>query len=176
MSSLNEKAQPIRAIITDVDGVLTDGGIIYDNLGNELKRFNVKDGMIVRPLREMGFIVGAITGRKAEVVKRRLDELGLDFHFHGISQKIEQYEAVKDKLDLKDQEIAYIGDDGNDLRVMQQCGLSACPADAARHVRERADITLPEKGGQGAFRAFAELILGYQNRLDALLPYWGVGE
>lgn len=171
---IQTKIKPIRALITDVDGVLTDGGIIYDNEGNELKRFNAKDGMIVRPLREMGFIVGAVTGRKSRVVQLRLDELSLDFHFHGISKKAEQYQAIKQQFDLQDHQIAYIGDDGNDLPILLQCGLSACPADAVRHVQERADLVLKKNGGQGAFREFAERILEGQGKLDQLLDFWGV--
>lgn len=164
----------IRAIITDVDGVLTDGGIIYDNQLNELKRFNAKDGMIVRPLQELGFIVGAITGRESEVVRRRLNELKFDFHFHGIGKKIEKYEAIKVRFGLQDQEIAYIGDDVNDLPIIAQCGLSACPADAVTWVQERVKVVLPTKGGQAAFRAFAELIVFEQGRKDELAKLWGI--
>lgn len=174
MTKSEEKALAIRAIITDVDGVLTDGGIIYDNEGNEFKRFHARDGMLVRPLQKMGFIVGAITGRKSAVVARRLNELKLDFHFHGIAKKIEQYEAVKEAHQLEDREIAYIGDDGNDLPVLLRCGLSACPSDAATQVRERVDLVLEVPGGFGAFRAFGEYIIRQQDKQAALLDHWGV--
>jgi len=106
--TIQEKARKIRAILTDVDGVLTDGGIIYDNAYNEFKRFNVKDGQIVSHLIRLGFIVGAITGRESDVVKKRMAELRFTFHRHGIKDKLAEYEEIKRTYRLEDEEIAYI--------------------------------------------------------------------
>ena len=90
-----EKAKLIKAFILDVDGVMTDGGIIYDNHSNEYKRFNVKDGMIIGHLRKQGFKVGVITGRSSKVVELRCNELNMDFQYHGSSDKIVHYDKVK---------------------------------------------------------------------------------
>ena len=134
-SIIVKKAQKIRAIFFDVDGVLTDGGIIYDNSGNEIKRFNVKDGQIISNLKRYGFIVGAITGRDSQVVKNRCIELKLDYHEHGVSDKLTMYEDAKKRFELNDDEIAYIGDDIIDIPVLIRCGLSAAPADARSYIK-----------------------------------------
>ncbi|MGF1533941.1 MAG: KdsC family phosphatase [Bernardetiaceae bacterium] len=171
-TKIANKFLSIRALLTDVDGVLTDGGIIYDNNQNEWKRFNAKDGLIVKPLQSMGFVVGAITGRESGAVARRLHELGLDTYFQGSQQKTAHYETIKARFGLRDEQIAYIGDDLNDLPVLMQCGLSACPADAVAEVRARVDWVLEVAGGQGAFRAFAERILAEQGRIPELLAMY----
>lgn len=155
----NSKAANIKAIIFDVDGVLTDGGIIYDTHGNELKKFNVKDGQIFSALQKARIITGAITGRNAAMVARRCDELGVDFHFHGVADKAVHYENVKLEFRLRDEEIAYIGDDLMDLPIINRCGLSACPSDAMPYVKAAVHLQLSKKGGQAVFREFAEYIL-----------------
>jgi len=167
--SLKEKAQKIKAILFDVDGVLTDGGIIYDNTGVEYKRYNVKDGQIISHLKKAGFLVGAITGRESQVVKNRCKELKLDFHYHGISDKLVQYEAIKKEYKLADEEIAYMGDDIIDLSILTRCGLSATPNDARYYIKERVDFISPARGGDGALRDLADFILQEQDLLEALL-------
>lgn len=166
------KAEKIRAIFFDVDGVLTDGGIIYDNSHNEIKRYNVKDGQIISHLKRLGFIVGAVTGRNSPVVKNRCEELKLDYHKHGVSDKYEIYKDIKSTFNLKDEEIAYIGDDIIDLPVITVCGLSACPADARYYIRDRVDVVMETKGGEGALRDFADLILESQNKLNEIIEYF----
>lgn len=159
----------IKAIIFDVDGVLTDGGIIYDNSGIEIKRFNVKDGQIISHLKKAGFLVGAITGRDSQVVKNRCEELKLDFHYHGSSDKLVQYEAIKKEYKLEDKEIAYMGDDIIDLSILTRCGLSATPNDARDYIKERVDFIAPSKGGDGALRDLADFILDGQGLLNDII-------
>lgn len=163
------KAKKIKAILFDVDGVLTDGGIIYDNNGIEYKRYNVKDGQIISHLKRLGFVVGAITGRESDVVKNRCVELKLDFHKHGVKDKLLEYTLFKKEYDLKDEEIAYIGDDIIDLSILIRCGLSATPNDARVYMKENVDIVTASKGGEGVFRDIADYILESQNLLEKLI-------
>ncbi len=167
--SIKQKAKNIKAIVFDVDGVLTDGGIIYDNSGMEIKRFNVKDGQIISHLKKAGFIVGAITGRDSQVVKNRCKELKLDFHFHGSSDKLIQYNKIKEEYNLEDKQIAYIGDDIIDLSILVRCGLSATPNDARVYIKDNVDIVTDSKGGDGALRDIADYILDSQDFLDKIL-------
>ncbi len=167
--SLSDKAKKIKAIVFDVDGVLTDGGIIYDNSGMEIKRFNVKDGQIISHLKKFDFVVGVITGRDSQVVKNRCEELGLDFHYHGISDKLVQYERIKENYNLSDEEMAYMGDDINDLGIISRCGLSAVPNDARDYMKEHADYIAPSKGGEGALRDFADMILDEQGFMEKII-------
>ncbi len=167
--SIEQKAKKIKAIVFDVDGVLTDGGIIYDNSGMEIKRFNVKDGQIISHLKKAGFIVGAITGRNSQVVKNRCEELKLDFHYHGSSDKLVQYNKIKETYILEDEEIAYIGDDIIDLCILSRCGLSATPNDARVYMKENVDFVLDSSGGEGALRDLADFILNAQGLLDAII-------
>lgn len=159
----------IKALIFDVDGVLTDGGIIYDNTGNEIKRFNVKDGQIISHLKKFGFLVGAITGRNSEVVKNRCEELKLDFHYHGSSNKLNEYEKIKQDFNILDENIAYIGDDIIDLPILVRCGLSATPKDARMYIKKHVNYITPSKGGDGALRDFADLILDDFGYLDEII-------
>lgn len=167
--SLKEKARKIKLIAFDVDGVLTDGGIIYDNSGMEIKRFNVKDGQIIAHLKRAGFIVGAITGRNSQVVKNRCEELKLDFHYHGSSDKLVQYEKIKENFCIKDEQIAYIGDDIIDLPILTRCGLSSTPNDARAYIKKHVDYVTPSQGGHGALRDLADMILEEQNILEDLI-------
>jgi len=167
-----EKAQKIKALIFDVDGVLTDGKISYTNTGDEIKSFNVKDGQVIKLLKNAGLIVGAITGRQSEIVERRAKELKLDFVYQGAESKIEKLEEVKNKFQLKDEEIAYIGDDIIDLKLIIRVGLGITPRDALSYVNEKADLITTKNGGDGVVREVADMILAAQNKLeDALKAY-----
>ena len=164
-----QKAQDIKAILFDVDGVLTDGGIIYDNTGIEYKRYNVKDGQIISHLKKYGFIVGAITGRESDVVKNRCLELKLDYHKHGVKDKLVEYENFKNQYNLEDTQIAYIGDDIIDLSILVRCGLSATPNDAREYIKDEVDIVTDTKGGEGVLRDIADYILDAQDLLENLI-------
>ena len=163
------KIKLIKAVITDVDGVLTDGGIYYDSAGCETKKFNAKDGMSVGMLQKMGIKVGLITGRHSETVIRRAEELKFDFHVHGAKDKQIHFQNFKDKFNLENSEIAYIGDDINDLVVMLQCGIKVCPADAPKYIQTKMDYVTKKNGGEGAFREFSDWILENQGKLDAIV-------
>lgn len=166
---LIEKARQIKCLITDVDGVMTDGSIIYDNAGMEYKQFNVKDGQIIQYLKANGVLIGVITGRDSQVVKNRCEELKFDFHFHGIKHKGETLSAVLKEHALEMYEVAYIGDDINDLPILTKVGLSATPNDGHEKVKERVDWVLTTSGGKGALRELADLILKAQGKYDAII-------
>ena len=163
------KAAKVKAVFFDVDGVLTDGGIIYDNLGNELKRFNAKDGLIIRYLKAEGLITGAITGRDSPVVRNRCEELGLDFHFHGIKDKKAKSEEALATYSLQYEEVAYIGDDIIDLGLIKACGLGAVPQDAISYIKPHADLVTAKKGGEGALRELGDLVLAAKGLLGGIV-------
>ncbi|MBD3843484.1 MAG: HAD hydrolase family protein, partial [Campylobacterales bacterium] len=145
------------------------GGIIYDDTGLEYKRYNVKDGQIISHLKKYGFIVGAITGRESDVVKNRCKELKLDFHVHGVKDKLAEYEKFKLKYGCTDEQIAYIGDDIIDLGILVRCGLSATPNDARVYIKKHVDIVTETKGGEGVLRDVADYILDAQDILDKIV-------
>ena len=166
---LIKKASQIKAIFFDVDGVLTDGGIIYDDTGRETKRFNVKDGYIISHLKKAGIVVGIITGRDSKIVSNRASELKLDFCHQGIVNKYEVFEKLTDFYKLKKKQVAFIGDDINDLNILRACGLSASPADGLSYVRHEVDLVTQAKGGQGALREVADLVLASQGVLEKIV-------
>jgi 3-deoxy-D-manno-octulosonate 8-phosphate phosphatase (KDO 8-P phosphatase) len=166
---VNLKASKIKLLITDVDGVLTDGGIIFDDNGLEYKRFNVKDGFIVSQLRRNGILVGAITGRNSKVVENRCDELNFDFHYHGIRDKAQKLVEILEVLEIQIGEVAYIGDDLIDLPLIQKVGFSACPADALPYISSHVDFISSLNGGHGVFREVADLILQSKGLLSGII-------
>ena len=159
-----EKAKRIKALLFDVDGVLTNGRIIYMGEESEIKEFHVRDGQIIKPLREAGILVGIITGRLSEAVLRRAMELELDIIRQGIKNKLECYEKIKSENNLISDEVAYIGDDFPDVEIMEDCLLGICPADAPDYIRHRADWVTEAKGGEGVVREVADLILSAQGK------------
>ncbi len=167
-----QKAQRIRALVTDVDGVLSNGGIIYDGGKEEWKQFNVKDGQIVKPLRENAVIVAAITGRNSPVVKRRLEELNFDYHIHGKLDKINYFEEILSIFEIKAEEVCYIGDDLTDIPCLKAAGLGVCPADGIEYVKDYADFISTKNGGEGIFREIADLILASQGKLENVVQQY----
>ncbi len=162
---LIEKVHRIKLVLTDCDGVLTDGGIYYSKQGEEMKLFSARDGMGVERLRKLLNIeTGLITGENSEIVRRRVEKLGIREYHPGSIDKYPILKKILKNRNLSTEEIAYIGDDSNDMEIMQQSGLSACPADAFMPIREIAHLIMDNKGGQGAFREFAEIIIYYKKR------------
>ncbi|NOZ26350.1 MAG: HAD-IIIA family hydrolase [Nitrospirae bacterium] len=154
-----EAAGKIRLLILDVDGVLTDGGIILDNEGNELKSFHVRDGHGIKLLIRKGVGVAIITGRHSRVVERRAHELGVKEIHQRCLNKVTAYEQIKEKFALQDEEIAYIGDDVVDIPILRRVGLPVTVADASEDVRDFAMMVTVNRGGRGAVREITDLIL-----------------
>lgn len=157
---MNKDLSGIKLVFSDVDGVLTDGGLYYAADGEALKKFNVKDGLIARALREQGLRLGVLTGRHSPQVQARFGELDFDYIIQGCPDKLGALRRVLDEAGLAPADVAYIGDDLNDRQVLQAVGFSACPADAVEPIRSRVDFVCSKNGGQGAFREFADYILG----------------
>lgn len=167
--TLIRRASDIKAIFFDVDGVLTDGKIIYDSDGKELKQFNVKDGQIISHLRKAGIVVGAISGRDSAAVTKRCTELKLDFCHQGILDKAEVFKKLAAYHKLKKKEVIYIGDDINDLGPLKLSGLAVCPADAPVYLKNLVDFTTKAKGGEGVLREVADLVLAAKGILAKIL-------
>jgi len=162
---LIERVHRIKLVLTDCDGVLTDGGVYYSREGEEMKLFSVRDGMGVERLRRLVNIeTGLVTGENSEIVRKRVEKLGIREYHPGSIEKLSVLKNIIRNRKLSAEEIAYIGDDSNDLEIMQQSGLSACPSDAFISISETAHLIMENKGGQGAFREFAEIIIYYKNR------------
>jgi 3-deoxy-D-manno-octulosonate 8-phosphate phosphatase (KDO 8-P phosphatase) len=157
---LNEKAAKIKLLLTDCDGVLTDGGVYYGENGEVLKKFNIRDGMGVERLRTLVNVeTGIITGEVSPSVKTRAEKLKITELHLGIKDKTAVLTEILNRKNLKADEVAYIGDDTNDLEIMKLVGLSACPADAMNFNINIAHYVCENKGGEGAFREFAEFII-----------------
>jgi 3-deoxy-D-manno-octulosonate 8-phosphate phosphatase (KDO 8-P phosphatase) len=156
---MNDRLADIRLLLLDVDGVMTDGGIIYDGNGLETKVFNVKDGHGIKMLQRHGIEVGIITGRTSQVVAFRAKELGIDLVYQGALKKLDSYDDVKQKTGLDDSQIAYVGDDVIDVPVMRRVAFAAAPADALMEARTAAHYVTVCGGGRGAVREVCDLIL-----------------
>jgi len=164
-----KKASNIKAIFFDVDGVLSDGKIIYDETGKEIKAFNVKDGQIISHLKKAGIITGAISGRESGATTKRCNELKVDFCHQGILDKASAFEKLVSHYKLKTKEVAFIGDDINDLPVLTLAGLSVCPADTFDYIKARVDLVAFTKGGNGVLREVADLVLAARGEFEKLL-------
>lgn len=158
-NSINSKAEKIKLFISDVDGVLTDGKIILGNNGEEFKSFHARDGMGITRALERGLQIALITGRSSEIVKTRALELGIEEVYQGIKDKIAILQKLKNKYQIDYPEIAYIGDDLNDLPVLKLVGFSISVADAVKEVKSSVDYITDKKGGKGAVREALEFII-----------------
>ncbi len=167
--TLIRRAADVKAIFFDVDGVLTDGKIIYDSDGRETKQFNVKDGQIIGHLKKAGIIVGAISGRDSASVTKRCAELKLNFCHQGILNKGEVFKKLTAFHKLKKKEVVYIGDDINDLAPLKLSGLAVCPADAPTYLKSMVDFSTKAKGGDGVLREVADLVLAAKGILSKIL-------
>lgn len=149
----------IRLFLTDVDGVLTDAGMYYTESGDEIKKFNTRDGKGLELLREQGIKTGIVTSENTKLVERRAKKLKLDYLYQGIHNKLEVVKEIAAREGLTLEQIAYIGDDLNDLEVIKAVGLSACPFNAVSGIKKYAKIILNSNGGEGAVREFSEIII-----------------
>jgi 3-deoxy-D-manno-octulosonate 8-phosphate phosphatase (KDO 8-P phosphatase) len=166
---LFKKAEKIKLLVLDVDGVLTDGSIVLDSEGNELKSFHVRDGHGIVMLRRGGVEVALITGRRSAAVSRRAEELGINDVYQNCFDKKTAYRELLKKYSLKDSEVAYIGDDIVDIPVMKSCGLAVAVADADEEIRTVAAMTTRNNGGRGAVREVCEVLLKARGRWRAII-------
>jgi|YelNatPaOPRAMG01_1025707.scaffolds.fasta_scaffold29346_3 3-deoxy-D-manno-octulosonate 8-phosphate phosphatase (KDO 8-P phosphatase) len=156
---LAQRIKKIKYILMDVDGVLTDGAIYISDKGVESLRFDVKDGMGIVLLKNLAYGIGFISGRSSKAVELRAKSLGVSDVFQGVQDKLVIYEEIKEKYGLKDEEIAYIGDDLNDIQVMEKVGLAIAVADSAKEIRRFAHYVTRLPGGRGAIREVVDLFM-----------------
>ncbi len=158
-SPFAERARRIKLVLTDVDGVLTDSGMYYSESGDELKKFNTRDGKAFELLRNAGIRGGIITSEDTELVARRAKKLKLDFLIQGAKDKVPALERILAETGLSLEEVAFVGDDLADVPLLELVGLSACPADAMAEAKAKAMFVCSHNGGEGCVREFVELIL-----------------
>ncbi len=170
-----EKAGHIRLLLLDVDGVLTDGTLLYSSTGEEYKAFNTQDGFGITLLRQAGIETGVITARRSEMVQRRAEELKMAHIYQGVRKKNVAFREILKTTGLKPFEVAYMGDDWLDLVLLQQVGLSLTPANGADELKEAVHYVTPRPGGHGAVRDACNLILGARGVLHKLLREYTLG-
>lgn len=158
--SLSERLSKIRCVLTDCDGVLTDGGMYYGESGEELKKFNTRDGMGFRLLQEAGILTGIITGEAVELVERRAKKLRVDELHLGATEKAAIIRDICERRNLSFEQILYIGDDTNDTEAIRTAGVGCAVSDALKEAKEAADYITCARGGEGAFREVAVMVLG----------------
>lgn len=158
-----------KLILTDIDGVWTDGGMYYDQTGNEWKKFNTSDSAGVLFARKLNIEIGIITGEDTQIVQRRADKLKIKHLFMGISDKLPVAQKLCDELGITLQEVAYIGDDIGDLKLLKVVGISSAPANAPDYIQKHVDYVTNKKGGEGAFREFVEWIVSKEMNIETLL-------
>ncbi len=172
MKDILARAAQIKLLIFDVDGVLTDGRLVFGDDGQEYKAFHSRDGHGMRMLQDSGVAVGIITGRSSKVVEHRMANLGIEHVYQGKREKLPAFEALIAKLELTAEQVAYMGDDVVDLPIMRRVGFAVATNDAHPLVSKHAHWQAPHNGGQGAARDLCELIMEAQGTLDsALQPY-----
>ena len=163
---LTDLCRRIELILSDVDGVLTDGGIWYDNQGVELKAFHIRDGLGIKLWQRAGFKFGLLTARTSHIVKLRALELGIDLVRQGFENKLPAALDILTELHLEPDQVCYIGDDLTDLPVIRHVGLGVAVADAVSEVRSAATYITKASGGRGAVRELIELVLKGKNRWE----------
>lgn len=167
--SVVKLCQPIELILSDVDGVLTDGSLWFDNDGIESKRFHIRDGLGIKLWRKAGGKFGLLTGRTSHIVHVRAAELGIDILRQGIEQKLSALKEIIAQLNLQPQQVCYIGDDLVDLAAIKFVGLGVSVADGCLEVRDSAAYVTKLPGGHGAVRETIEMILKNQRRWESLM-------
>ena len=163
-AKIRRKAQRIKLLLLDVDGVLTDGRIVVDNEGEEMKYFDARDGHGIRLLARAGIEVGLLTGRSSRVVTHRARDLGIRMVYQKVFNKVDVYQKIKQSKRLTDLEVAYVGDDIVDLPVLRRVGLSIAVRDAWEGLKNKVDYVTERKGGRGAVREVVEMLLHAQGK------------
>lgn len=158
-----------KLILTDIDGVWTDGGMYYDQTGNEWKKFNTSDSAGILFCKKLNIPVGIITGENTEIVRRRSQKLKIDYLYQGINDKIKVAIELCEQLNIDLSEVAYIGDDIGDIPLLKAAGFSACPNNSPDYIKKITHLVTKKNGGEGSFREFVEDILKKNNLLDDVL-------
>jgi len=166
---LMAKAEPIRLLLLDVDGVLTDGSLIYFENGVEGKSFNTQDGLGIRLVQESGVEVGVITARRSDLVRKRAEELGMKYIMQGVDNKLKTFREILRITDLKPFQACYMGDDWIDLSLLSRAGLAACPFNGVPEVKAVCHFVSKRAGGAGAVREVCDLIIRAHGMHDRLL-------
>jgi 3-deoxy-D-manno-octulosonate 8-phosphate phosphatase (KDO 8-P phosphatase) len=162
LEEAKQRARDVRMIVFDVDGVLTDGSLFYDNQGQEYKAFNSRDGHGIKMLRASGVKTGIITGRTSQIVLHRARNLGIEHIYQGAEDKLEALQSLLQETGLTPDQIAYMGDDVVDLPVLNRCGLAITVPDAPDEVKARSHVVTQAGAGRGAAREVCELIMRAQ--------------
>ena len=166
---LEQRCQEVELVLSDVDGVLTGGQIIFNNQGIETKQFHIRDGLGIKLWQRAGYKFGLITGRSSHIVKLRAAELGVEIVRQTAEDKLPIAQETYNQLGLQPRQVCYIGDDLPDLPVMHAVGLAVAVADACAEVRQAAHFVTQARGGEGAVRETIEMILKAQHRWDDLI-------
>ncbi|NUQ64796.1 MAG: HAD hydrolase family protein [Pirellulales bacterium] len=172
--TLEERCQPIELVLADVDGVLTDGHLDFDNQGIETKRFHIRDGLGIKLWQKAGYRFGIITTRSSQMVKQRAGELDIEIVRQGAGDKLATAQEILSELKIAPQAACYIGDDLPDMPVARTMGLGVAVADACLELREVAHYVTTAAGGQGAVREVIEMILRAQRRWDDVIQTYRV--
>lgn len=168
MKDLNALASTIVIAVFDVDGIFTDGQLIYNGDGSESKAFSVQDGLGIKLLKQAGISAAIITGRTSEAVKNRAQNIGIDYLYQGRDDKLVALKELLNDLELNQQQVAYMGDDLPDLSAIQFANIGASVVNADPFVKKHADWVSERKGGFGAVREFAEALLSAQGKLEEI--------
>ncbi|MDR1960391.1 MAG: HAD hydrolase family protein [Planctomycetaceae bacterium] len=169
---LEKRCKAVRLILSDVDGILTDGTVAYDNQGIESKRFHVRDGLGIRLWQQTGGQFGLVTGRSSQIVRMRAAELDIAIVRQGVSQKRDAVLDIMRTFSLERTQICFIGDDFPDLPVLRHAGLAVTVPEAAAEIRENAHYVTNCRGGQGVVREVIELILKHQRRWENVIQQY----
>ena len=168
----DERCQQIQCILSDVDGVLTDGGILFNNEGIETKSFHIRDGLGIKLWQRAGYQFGILTARTSHIVKVRSAELGIKIVRQGFEEKLPIAQQIMAELKVDPAEVCYMGDDLTDLPVMRHVGWSVAVADAVSEIRDHADQVTKAAGGCGAVRELIEYLLRSKGRWEDLIRHY----
>jgi 3-deoxy-D-manno-octulosonate 8-phosphate phosphatase (KDO 8-P phosphatase) len=169
---LRDRAAAVVLLLLDVDGVLTDGSLVYTDSGEEAKAFNTQDGLGLKLLRQAGVETGLITARRSAIVKRRAEELAVDHIHQGVDHKLTAFKEILRRSGRKPAEVCYMGDDWIDLAVLSRVGLAVCPANGVPEVQNICHYVARRNGGQGAVREICDLIITAKGLQQTLLQHY----